>query len=249
MGTEQREFILYPAIDIRDGKAVRLYKGDYAAMTVYHEDPAAVAAQWQEQGAAFIHVVDLDGAKDGKRKNRSVIEAVVQAVHVPVQVGGGIRTMETVESYFELGVERCILGTAAVQEPEFVKAALRRYGERIVIGLDAKDGMVAVNGWLETADVKAIDLGKELAAHGATRVVFTDIARDGTLTGPNTPAIVQMAKETGLQVIASGGVKSIDDLVELSTYADQGVAGAIIGKALYTGAIQLSEAIRSVMRA
>jgi phosphoribosylformimino-5-aminoimidazole carboxamide ribotide isomerase len=242
----QNEFILYPAIDIQNGKAVRLFKGDYNAMTVYHEHPPQVAQQWEAQGTEFIHVVDLDGAKEGVRSNQAVIQAIVDAVSVPVQVGGGIRNMETLESYFQLGVARCILGTAAVQNPQFVKEALRVYGDKIVIGLDAKDGKVAVNGWLETSDLTAVELGKELFEHGATRVVFTDIARDGTLTGPNTSAIVQMARETGLQVIASGGVKSVQDLVELAGYKKEGVAGAIIGKALYTGAIQLDEAIRTI---
>jgi phosphoribosylformimino-5-aminoimidazole carboxamide ribotide isomerase len=240
------EFRLYPAIDIRDGKAVRLFKGDYEQMTVYHEHPPEVARAWEAQGAQFLHVVDLDGAKNGVRSNQHVIRQIVEAVNIPVQVGGGIRDMQTLESYLELGVARCILGTAAVQNPGFVKDALNLYGDKIVIGLDAKDGKVAVNGWLETSDITAVELGKQLARHGATRVIFTDIARDGTLNGPNVPAIVQLAQETGLKVIASGGVKSVDDLVELAGYAHHGVAGAIIGKALYTGAIRLSEAIQAV---
>lgn len=242
MSERQSEFILYPAIDIRHGQAVRLYKGDYEAMTVYHTDPVEVAQQWAAQGACWIHVVDLDGAKDGSPQNHELIAEMVRQVGVPVQIGGGIRRMETVEALFSAGVARCILGTAAVSDPAFVKRALREYGERIVIGLDAKDGYVAVNGWLETADITAVELGRELQGAGATRVVFTDIARDGTLSGVNVEACVELAEQTGLLVIASGGVKETGDLVQLADYQKQGVAGAIIGKALYTGAIEFGAA-------
>lgn len=240
------EFILYPAIDLKDGQAVRLYKGDYDQMTVYDKDPASVARRFKEAGASFIHVVDLDGAKEGSQKNRSVIEAIVQASGLPVQVGGGIRTGETLEALFSAGVERAILGTAAVNQPDFVRAALKEYGEKIAIGIDAKDGMVAVNGWLETSSITAIELGRELKAAGATRVIFTDIARDGTLTGPNIPAIVEMAEKTGLGVIASGGIKETNDLIELAKYRNSGVIGSIIGKAIYNGNIELADAIREV---
>lgn len=240
------EFILYPAIDLRDGQAVRLYKGDYDQMTVYDSDPAAVARRFKEAGARFLHVVDLDGAKEGSPKNRPVIEAIVKASGLPVQVGGGIRTGETLEALFSLGVERAILGTAAVNRPDFVREALREYGDKINIGIDAKDGMVAVNGWLETSSITAVDLGRELKAAGATRVIFTDIARDGTLTGPNIPAIVEMAEQTGLGVIASGGIKETADLLELAKYQGRGVIGSIIGKAIYNGNIDLASCIREV---
>lgn len=240
------EFILYPAIDIRDGKAVRLLRGDYQAMTVYHDHPAEVAQNFVKQGAQFLHVVDLDGAKDGSLRNREAIAEIVRSVPIPVQVGGGIRNGETLESLFRLGVARCILGTAAVEQPDFVREALQKYGEKIAIGIDARDGRVAVKGWLETADILAVDLGKQLKEWGATRVIFTDIARDGTLTGPNLPAIVRMAEETGLGVIASGGVKEIADVQALAAHRAQGVAGAIIGKALYAGKVDLSQALAAV---
>jgi phosphoribosylformimino-5-aminoimidazole carboxamide ribotide isomerase len=241
-----KEFLLYPAIDIRGGKAVRLLRGDYNAMTVYNDNPASVAKGFEEQGARFIHVVDLDGAKEGSQQNRAVIAEVVKSVQVPVQVGGGIRNGETLEALFALGVSRCILGTAAVEKPDFVKDALKEYGEKIAIGIDAKDGMVAVNGWLETSSVSAIELGQQLKQWGATRIIFTDISRDGTLTGPNIPAIVEMAKHTELSVIASGGVKETSDLLKLAEYRNQGVAGAIIGKAIYTGNIDLRQAIAEI---
>lgn len=244
----QSTFTLYPAIDILEGQAVRLLRGDYEAKTTYADNPADVAAKWVEQGANFIHVVDLDGAKQGSPRNRPVIEEIVKSVPVPVQVGGGIRNRETLEGLFSIGVARCILGTAAIQEPELVQYALAQYGEKIAIGIDAKNGFVAVNGWLQTSQVSAIDLALQLKEWGATRVIFTDIARDGTLAGPNLAANVELAKRTGLQVIASGGVKQTTDLIELAKYQKDGVEGAIIGKALYTGNIDLQEALARVDR-
>lgn len=240
------EFILYPAIDILGGKAVRLLRGDYNEQTVYNDSPVDAALNWVEQGAAFVHVVDLDGAKEGSQQNRPVIEQIVKGVPVPVQVGGGIRSGETLEALFSLGVARCILGTAAVREPDFVRQALAEFGEKIAIGIDAKNGWVAVNGWLETSDISAIELGKQLRDWGATRVIFTDIARDGTLTGPNLAASIELAEQTGLKVIASGGVKETGDLLQLAKYRNVGVAGAIIGKALYTGSMDLQDAIRQI---
>jgi len=243
------EFILYPAIDLKDGQAVRLYKGDYDRMTVYDKDPASVAKRFRDAGASFLHVVDLDGAKDGSQQNRAVIEAIVKASGLPVQVGGGIRSGDALEALFAAGAARAILGTAAVNQPDFVRAALKEYGDKIAIGIDAKDGMVAVNGWLETSGVTAIELGCELKAAGATRVIFTDIARDGTLTGPNIPAIVEMAERTGLGVIASGGIKETNDLLQLAKYKGKGVVGSIIGKAIYNGNIDLGTAITAVEEA
>jgi phosphoribosylformimino-5-aminoimidazole carboxamide ribotide isomerase len=240
------EFVLYPAIDLRAGQAVRLSKGDYDQMTVYDSDPAAVARRFKDAGARFLHVVDLDGAKEGSQQNRPVIEAIVKASGLPVQVGGGIRTGETLEALFSLGVVRAILGTAAVKQPDFVRAALKEYGEKIAIGIDAKDGRVAVNGWLETSDVTAVELGRELKSAGAVRVIFTDISRDGMLTGPNIPAIVELAEKTGLGVIASGGIKETADLLELAKSRRKGVIGSIIGKAIYNGNIDLAAAIQEV---
>lgn len=245
----QSEFILYPAIDILGGKAVRLLRGDYGEMTVYSDNPAEVARKWVEQGAEFIHLVDLDGAKEGSQQNRPVIEEIVKSVPVPVQVGGGIRTGEALEALFSLGAARCILGTAAVRNPDFVKQALAEYGGKIAIGIDAKNGWVAVDGWLETSDISAVELGRQLKDWGASRVIFTDIARDGTLSGPNLAANIELAEATGLKVIASGGVRETKDLLELAKYRSAGVAGAIIGKALYAGSIGLRSAIDQVRRA
>jgi phosphoribosylformimino-5-aminoimidazole carboxamide ribotide isomerase len=247
--TLRNEFVLYPAIDILDGKAVRLVRGDYNDKTTYADNPAEAALQWAGQGASYIHVVDLDGAKEGSPKNRPVIEEIVKRVAVPVQVGGGIRSGETLEALFSLGVSRCILGTAAIETPEFVQHALAEYGERIAIGIDAKNGWVAVNGWLETSSVSAIELGRQLQDWGATRVIFTDIARDGTLTGPNLAASIELAEQTGLMVIVSGGVKETDDLLELARFRQAGIAGAIVGKALYAGNIDLREALNRVKQA
>lgn len=247
--TLRNEFVLYPAIDILDGKAVRLLRGDYNEKTTYADNPAEVALQWAEQGASYIHVVDLDGAKEGSPKNRPVIEEIVRRVSVPVQVGGGIRSGETLEALFSLGVSRCILGTAAIETPEFVRHALAEYGERIAVGIDAKNGWVAVNGWLETSDVSAIELGRQLKDWGATRAIFTDIARDGTLTGPNLAASVELAEQTGLRVIVSGGVKETENLLELARFQQAGIAGAIVGKALYAGNIELRDALQRVKQA
>lgn len=244
--TLQTEFIIYPAIDILDGKAVRLVRGDYNDKTTYGDNPPEVAANWAAQGASYIHVVDLDGAKEGSPKNRPVIEEIVKRVSVPVQVGGGIRSGETLEALFSLGVSRCILGTAAIETPDFVKQALAEYGEKIAIGVDAKNGWVAVNGWLETSNVSAIELGRQLKEWGATRVIFTDIARDGTLTGPNLAASIELAEQTGLKVIVSGGVKETDNLLELARYRQVGLTGAIVGKALYAGNIDLRDALQRV---
>lgn len=249
MSVKQPEFVVYPAIDILNGQAVRLLRGDYGETTVYDDKPEQVAQRWAEQGASYLHVVDLDGAKEGSQRNRPVIEQIVQRVTVPVQVGGGIRDMETLEALFSIGVARCILGTAAVNDPEFVKQALQEYGDRIVVGIDAKNGWVAVNGWLETSDISAVDLGLQLKEWGAASVIFTDIARDGTLSGPNVAANLELAEKTGLQVIASGGVKDIDCLLQLAKLRNVGVAGAIVGKALYTGNIDLKTALQQVAEA
>ncbi|MCC2685632.1 MAG: 1-(5-phosphoribosyl)-5-[(5-phosphoribosylamino)methylideneamino] imidazole-4-carboxamide isomerase [Paenibacillaceae bacterium] len=237
-------FILYPAIDIRDGKCVRLIQGDYNRETVYNENPLEVAQQWQAQGAAWIHLVDLDGAKAGKPMNDRLIGDIANAVNVPVQIGGGLRTQADVENLLARGVSRVILGTSAIENRPFVHAVLKEYGSKVAIGLDARGGLVATRGWLETTEVKAVDLARELAEYGATTFIFTDISRDGMMEGPNVQAIADLARESGQTVIASGGVSRYEDLQRLSEYAGDGIGGAIIGKALYTGAIDLAEAHR-----
>ncbi len=239
------KFIIYPAIDMRGGKCVRLVQGDYNQETVYGDSPFEMAKQFAQDGADWIHMVDLDGAKAKKRVNDEHVLRVANELDVQVQIGGGIRTEEDVAFYLEQGVDRVILGSVAVNEPEFTKKMLSTYGgERIAIGLDARDGYVATNGWLETSSVKATDLGQELVRYGAKIFIFTDISKDGMLSGPNTEAIAHLAAVTGKEVIASGGVSSLADLDDLRAYANKGIQGAIVGKALYTNQFTLKEALK-----
>ncbi|MNW31053.1 1-(5-phosphoribosyl)-5-[(5-phosphoribosylamino)methylideneamino] imidazole-4-carboxamide isomerase [compost metagenome] len=239
-------FTIYPAIDIRGGKCVRLVQGDYNRETVYNDNPLEVAREWERLGGTFIHLVDLDGAKAGHPVNDDIIRSIASAVQVPVQVGGGLRTRADVDRVLSLGVSRVILGTAAIEDRAFTEEVLGTYGDKIAIGLDARNGYVATRGWLETSEVKAEELARELAAKGAETFIFTDISRDGMMQGPNVEAILSLAKSSGRQVIASGGVSTMDDLLKLSSHAKEGISGAIVGKALYTGSIQLDEAIRAV---
>lgn len=238
-------FIIYPAIDMRGGKCVRLVQGDYNQETVYGDSPFAMAKSFVEDGASWIHMVDLDGAKAKERVNHEHVVRVAQQLDVKVQIGGGIRTADDVAYYLDRGVDRVILGSVAVNDPEFTKEMLAKYGgERVAIGLDARDGYVATEGWLETSEVKAVDLGKEMARFGAEVFIFTDISRDGMLTGPNIEACANLAEATCKQVIASGGVSKLDDLTELRKYVSRGVTGAIVGKALYTKQFTLKEALK-----
>lgn len=243
------EFIIYPAIDMRGGKCVRLIQGDYAKETVYGDSPYEMAKVFADKGAKWIHMVDLDGAKAGKRVNDKHVLEVAEKLNVNVQIGGGIRTEEDVEYYLSNGVSRVILGSSAISNPVFVKKMLAKYGSKIAIGIDAKDGYVSTEGWIETSTVKAAGLGVELAAAGAEVFIFTDIATDGMLSGPNIEAVREMAKATGKEVIASGGVSSLNDLVELAAFQKEGMAGAIVGKALYTNQFDLAQALEEVARA
>ncbi|MGG1246480.1 1-(5-phosphoribosyl)-5-[(5-phosphoribosylamino)methylideneamino]imidazole-4-carboxamide isomerase [Bacillus spizizenii] len=241
-------FTLYPAIDMRNGKCVRLVQGDYNKETIYGDSPYDMASLFAREGAEWIHLVDLDGAKEGKRVNdRHVIE-IAQKLDLKVEIGGGIRSESDVYEYLSAGVDRVILGSSAVSNPPFVKKMLKQYGENIAIGLDARNGFVSTEGWLETSSLKAAELGKELANEGAEVFIFTDIATDGMLSGPNIESTVELAKETGKSVIASGGVSSVVDLEALARYQADGVSGAIIGKALYTNQFTLSEALERVKR-
>lgn len=238
-------FIIYPAIDIRDGKCVRLVQGDYNQETVYNTNPLEVAQDWEAQSAQWIHLVDLDGAKAGHPVNDKLIGQIAQTVKVPVQIGGGLRTEQDVDHLLSLGVSRVIIGTAAIENRQFVYNLLAKHGgDKVAIGIDAREGYVATRGWLETSQVKAEDLAVELAEHGAKTFIFTDISRDGMMEGPNIEAISQLAKVSGQTVIASGGVSKMDDLVRLAEHAAAGVGGAIVGKALYTGSIKLEEAVK-----
>ncbi|WP_206098305.1 1-(5-phosphoribosyl)-5-[(5-phosphoribosylamino)methylideneamino]imidazole-4-carboxamide isomerase [Paenibacillus ihbetae] len=239
-------FIIYPAIDIRGGKCVRLVQGDYNQETVYNDNPLEVAKSWESQGGSFIHLVDLDGAKAGHPVNDEIIGSIASSVNVPVQVGGGLRTLADVERLLGLGVSRVIIGTAAIEDRVFTEEVLGRYGDKVAIGIDARNGYVATRGWLETSEVQAEVLAKELAAKGAETFIFTDISRDGMMQGPNVEAIVALAKASGRSVIASGGVTRLEDLLALSAHREDGVGGAIVGKALYTGHIDLAEAASSI---
>ncbi|MFT0801460.1 1-(5-phosphoribosyl)-5-[(5-phosphoribosylamino)methylideneamino]imidazole-4-carboxamide isomerase [Bacillus swezeyi] len=240
------EFILYPAIDMRNGKCVRLVQGDYAKETVYGDSPLEMASLFAEEGAKWIHLVDLDGAREGKKVNDSHVISIAKELNVNVQVGGGIRTEKDVYEYLSQGAERVILGSSAVSDPNFVKKMLNTYGHHIAIGLDARDGFVSTEGWLETSAVRAEELGRELANEGAEVFIFTDIATDGMLSGPNIGSTVELAKTTGKQVIASGGVSSLTDLEALAGRRMDGVSGAIVGKALYTNQFNVSEALERV---
>lgn len=239
-------FTIYPAIDMRGGKCVRLLQGDYNQETVYGDSPFDMAKSFVDAGAEWIHMVDLDGAKDGKRVNdRYVIEAA-QKLDAKVQIGGGIRTEEDILHYLNNGVSRVIIGSVAVSNPEFAIEMIQKYGEKIAIGLDAKDGYVATHGWLDTSSVTAVELGKRLADAGAETFIFTDIATDGMLSGPNLIAVERLAVETGKSVIASGGVSELADLRALKELVDKGVSGAIVGKAIYEGRFSVPEALKEV---
>ena len=233
-------FELYPAIDIHQGRCVRLTQGDYATANVYDESPANAARRWVEAGATQLHVVDLDGAKAGHPVNLDAIAAIAAAVSIPIQLGGGIRTHENVATVRQLGVTRVIIGTKAVQSPEFVAELVAQHGDAIIVGVDARDGLVQTAGWLAGSHVSASDLVAQMRALGVARVIYTDISRDGTLSEPNYAATAALLPPTGPKIIASGGVSHADQLV---TLARLGIHGAIVGKALYTGAIALPHAL------
>jgi len=229
-----------PAIDIKGGKCVRLYQGDYNQETIFSEDPVAVALEWRNQGARRLHVVDLDGAASGEVCNMAVIEAIVKEVGLPVQLGGGIRDETTVDTLLGVGIDRVILGTAAVEKPELVKEFCRKYGEAMVVGIDARDGCVVTHGWRKGSEITALELAREMAAVGARRVIYTDVKRDGTLTEPDFEGVAELVNGVSLAVIAAGGISVLSHLRKLR---ELGVEGAVVGKALYTGDIELREAL------
>ncbi|MEA5462447.1 1-(5-phosphoribosyl)-5-[(5-phosphoribosylamino)methylideneamino]imidazole-4-carboxamide isomerase [Leptothoe sp. PORK10 BA2] len=235
-----------PAIDLLGGRCVRLFQGDYEQSQVFDDDPVAVARRWAEQGATRIHLVDLDGAKAGKPENWQAITQIVQAVDVPVQVGGGLRDRNRVKELFNLGVQYAILGTVAVENPELVGELSTEFPGRIFVGIDARDGRVATRGWIETSTVMADDLARRMGELGAAAIIYTDIKRDGTLKGPNLEALRELAGKIDTPVIASGGVSSMGDLLSLLGVAPLGVSGVIVGKALYTGDVALPEAIKAI---
>ncbi len=235
---------IYPAIDLRNGKCVRLTEGCFDKETVFSDSPAAMAAKWQSAGAEFLHVVDLDGAVAGASRNMEAIKSILAAVRIPVQLGGGIRSMENIASWLDIGISRVILGSAAVRNPQLVAEACSRYPGKIAVGIDARDGYVAVDGWEKSSNMKAVELARQMADFGAAAIIFTDISRDGTLSGVNVEATAEIAACAGVPVIASGGVASLEDIRRLLPYEKKGISGCIVGKAIYTGALQLEEAIR-----
>jgi phosphoribosylformimino-5-aminoimidazole carboxamide ribotide isomerase len=235
--------LIFPAIDLQAGRCVRLTQGDFARSQEFSDDPAAVAQRWQSEGAAWLHVVDLDGARAGAPQNLAAIKRIRAAITIPMQVGGGLRSLESVAALFDLGINRAILGTAALKDQGFLRACLARWGDQIAVGLDARDGLVATDGWLETSATSALTLARELAADGVARFIYTDIARDGMLTGPNLTSLEQLQAAIDRPIIASGGVSSLADLLALAALR---VEGAIVGRALYTGDVKLAEALAAV---
>ena len=234
--------LIFPAIDLRGGQCVRLRQGDYARETVFGDDPAAVARRWVGQGARFLHLVDLDGAKEGRPLNGASVRAIVAAAGVPCQLGGGLRTEEHVAAALDCGVERVVLGTRALQDPAWLEGLCRRLPGRVVLGIDARQGRVATHGWLEVSDRPALDLARQCASWPLAAIVYTDISRDGMLAGPNVDALAELAAAVPLPVIASGGVTTVEDVRRL---VPLGLAGCIIGRALYEGRLDLAAAIRA----
>ena len=236
--------LVIPAIDLKEGRCVRLEQGLMEKDTVYSDDPGAQARSWQEQGGELLHIVDLDGAFAGVPKNKAAIEAIVKAIDIPTELGGGIRDLATIEAYLALGIDRVILGTVAKENPALVAEACKKFPGHIVVGIDAKDGLVAVRGWAEVTEKKATELAKEMEGFGVSAIIYTDIARDGMLQGPNIEATGALAEAISIPVIASGGVSSLQDIRNLLAIEAKGVAGVITGKAIYTGSLDLREAVR-----
>ncbi len=233
--------IIYPAIDIKDKSCVRLTQGSYDKVTIYEKDPVKVAKRWEGMGAKILHIVDLDGAKDGKRSNEPVVREILENIKIPIQLGGGIRDEDGIKSLFNLGVSGVILGTVAVKNPTWAKEMIEKYGEKIIVSIDAINGLIATNGWQEVSNIKAIDFIKELKAYGLNRIVYTDIEKDGMLIGPNFQMYEEVVKSLSIEVIASGGVTSLEDIKKLKS---MGMYGAIVGKALYDGKLDLGEVLK-----
>ena len=235
--------LILPAIDLRGGNCVRLIKGDFKQETIYSEHPEEIALRWEGEDAEFLHVVDLDGALAGEPQNMDAIKRILQAVTIPVEVGGGIRSMKSIDRLLSIGVSRVILGSVAVHKEELVQEACSTYGNRIVVGIDAKKGIVATDGWEKSGGISAVELAKKLGVFGLETIIYTDISRDGTLSGVNVTETAHLARASGIKVIASGGVKSISDIEELKKRECDGIIGVIVGKSIYEGTLSLIEAI------
>ena len=242
----QRSMQVIPAIDLLDGQCVRLHQGDYDQVTRFSDDPVAQALSWQEQGAERLHLVDLDGARTGEPVNDAVVKAITAALSIPVQLGGGVRTAERAEELLACGLERVILGTAALEQPELVEQLADRHPSRIVVGIDAKNGKVATRGWIEESATEATELAQRLSAYPIAAIISTDIATDGTLAGPNLQALRAMAEASSVPVIASGGIGNLEHLLSLLSLAPLGVEGVIVGRALYDGRVDLAEALQAI---
>lgn len=240
--------IVIPAIDLKEGNCVRLEQGEMHRDTVFSDNPAEQALKWQEAGAELLHLVDLDGAFAGEPRNKGAIEAIIKALRIPAQLGGGIRDLATIEAYLSLGLSRVIIGTAAQRNPELVVEACKKFPGRIVVGIDAKNGMVAVQGWAELTGITAVELARKFEDCGVSAIIYTDISRDGMMGGPNLEATKSLAEAISIPVIASGGVSSLKDIENLMAIEQSGISGAITGKAIYTGAINLAEAIALTRR-
>lgn len=239
-------FEIIPAIDLINGECVRLQQGDYDKKTVFDSNPVAVARRWQDQGASRLHVVDLDGAKAGHPVNVEVIRQIARALDIPVQVGGGIRNLADIKTILDTGVKRVILGTSVIKDPKFAQAALQQYADQIIIGLDAKDGKVAITGWTDVTAIDVYQIAQTMEKFGAKRIIFTDIATDGMLTGPNYASLVALADKVSISIIASGGIATVADIQGIINLNKQNIEGCIIGKALYTNQFSLSEAINQI---
>jgi phosphoribosylformimino-5-aminoimidazole carboxamide ribotide isomerase len=235
--------LIIPAVDIKNGKCVRLFQGRLDSETVFSDDPAAMAKRWENEGAEIIHVIDLDGAVEKSPKNLNSIERIIESVEAYIQVGGGIRTAKTAKMYLDLGVKRVIIGTEAIKNPNFVKNACKAFPDQIVVGIDARDGLVAIEGWTETTRIKDVDLARRFEDCGVAAINFTDIHRDGMETGPNIEATRRIAEAVSIPVVASGGVSTIEDIKKLMPLEAVGVVGVITGRALYSGSLSLKEAI------
>lgn len=234
-------FTIYPAIDLRNGKCVRLLQGDFAQETVFGEDPVEMALQWQNQGAKWLHMVDLDGAKSGEPKQLEIIQRVSKAISIPIQLGGGIRSLESAKAALNAGASRIVIGSAAVRDPDFAAEAFEQFGERVALGVDGRHRMVAIDGWQSQTEIPAIDLIKQMAAHGAKRVIYTEISRDGMLNGFDEELYTWLCTQSPIPIITSGGFATQEDVyVALRS----GAEGAIVGKALYTGAVRLQDVLR-----